>query len=167
MISRTNAMMDNPCLAYLNKPELVVRVQEFFGIQYHKSNRSKVNNSDSQVEQEEEHDKSSITVTNKLWYYIFIIGTELGDEIFYACFIPFWFWNVDGFVGRRFVFVWAALMYIGQALKDILQCPRPSKPVVKLQSKWGAEYGLPSTHAMVAVSIPFSILLYTHDRYNH
>lgn len=29
------------------------------------------------------------------------------------------------------------------------------------------EYGMPSTHAMVAVSIPFSILLYTMNRYQY
>lgn len=72
---------------------------------------------------------------------------------------------MDGAVGRRFVFVWALLMFIGQAMKDVLRCPRPGKPVVKLQpSKWSAEYGMPSTHAMVGVSIPFSILFYTQER---
>lgn len=52
-------------------------------------------------------------ITNKFWYYLFVIGTEFGDEIFYATMIPFWFWNVDGAVGRRVVFVWAVVMYIG------------------------------------------------------
>lgn len=36
---------------------------------------------------------------------------------------------------------------------------------MRLQKKWALEYGMPSTHAMVAVSIPFSVLLYTMDRY--
>lgn len=52
-------------------------------------------------------------VTNRFWYYLFVLGTELGDEIFYASMIPFWFWNVDGAVGRRVVFVWSIVMYIG------------------------------------------------------
>lgn len=169
--------MDLPWIEYLNRPELVVKVQEFFGIRYHDDNKKtddrvpvvaseKVEDakSDELSQQEGEGELAGITVTNKFWYYLFIIGTELGDEMFYACFIPFWFWNVDGVVGRRFVLVWATLMYIGQALKDILCLPRPPKPVVKLQSRWAAEYGLPSTHAMVGVSIPFSILLYTHER---
>lgn len=53
-------------------------------------------------------------ITNKFWYYLFVIGTEFGDEIFYATMIPFWFWNIDGAVGRRVVFVWAVVMYIGK-----------------------------------------------------
>lgn len=39
--------------------------------------------------------------------------------------------------------------------------------MIKLQRKWALEYGMPSTHAMVAVSIPFSILLYTMNRYQY
>ncbi|KOB75253.1 putative sphingoid base-phosphate phosphatase [Operophtera brumata] len=104
-------------------------------------------------------------VNNKFWYYVFVLGTELGDELFYATFIPFWFWNVDGAVGRRVVLVWTIVMYIGQGFKDIIRWPRPGYPVQKLQQKWAIEYGMPSTHAMVGVSIPFSILLYTMDRY--
>lgn len=117
----------------MNSPELVVKVQTWLGIKYPEVDES----------------TAGITVRNLFLYYLFVIGTELGDETFYACFIPCWFWNVDGAVGRRFVFVWALLMYIGQALKDVLRCPRPPKPVIKLQEKWAAEYGLPSTHAMV------------------
>lgn len=59
-------------------------------------------------------------------------------------------------------------MYVlGQGIKDIVRWPRPGPPVVRLQSKWALEYGMPSTHAMVAVSIPFSVLLYTMDRYQY
>lgn len=56
------------------------------------------------------------SINNKFWYYLFIIGTELGDEIFYATFIPFWFWNIDGAVGRRVVLVWTICMYVGEYL---------------------------------------------------
>lgn len=56
---------------------------------------------------------SNFTITNKFWYYLFLFGTELGDEIFYSSFIPFWFWNIDGAVGRRVVLVWAIVMTIG------------------------------------------------------
>lgn len=88
-------------------------------------------------------------INNKFWYYLFLIGTELGDEFFYATMIPFWFWNIDGAVGRRVVFVWSIVMYVGQGLKDIIRWPRPGFPVKRLQSKWSVEYGMPSTHAMV------------------
>lgn len=53
-------------------------------------------------------------INNKFWYYLFVLGTELGDELFYATFIPFWFWNIDGAVGRRVVLVWTVCMYIGK-----------------------------------------------------
>ncbi|OXU29965.1 hypothetical protein TSAR_008302 [Trichomalopsis sarcophagae] len=106
------------------------------------------------------------TIKNHFWYYLFLFGTQLGDEVFYSTFIPFWFWNIDGAVGRRIVLVWAIIMTIGQALKDIICWPRPQcPPVVRLQSKWSLEYGMPSTHAMVGVSIPFSVVLFTMNRY--
>lgn len=88
-------------------------------------------------------------ITNRFWYYLFRIGTELGDEYFYATMIPFWFWNIDGAVGRRVLFVWSVIMYVGQGLKDIIRWPRPGYPVQRLASKWSIEYGMPSTHAMV------------------
>lgn len=59
-------------------------------------------------------DHKPFEITNRFWYYLFVIGTEFGDEIFYASMIPFWFWNVDTAVGRRVVFVWAVVMYIGK-----------------------------------------------------
>ncbi|XP_063533562.1 sphingosine-1-phosphate phosphatase 1-like [Cydia strobilella] len=112
-------------------------------------------------------DEVECHINNKFWYWLFVLGTALGDEIFYATFIPFWFWNIDGAVGRRVILVWTVCMYIGQGVKDIIRWPRPGYPVKKLQTKWAIEYGMPSTHAMVGVSIPFSVLLYTMDRYEY
>uniref|UniRef100_A0A1L8DYC7 Putative sphingoid base-phosphate phosphatase n=1 Tax=Nyssomyia neivai TaxID=330878 RepID=A0A1L8DYC7_9DIPT len=172
-------------IEYLKDPELVVKCQEFFGIQY-KDRAPKVtatNGSSGGLRKEKispkktaEHDGDDSSsseeelrcrITNKFWYYLFVLGTELGDEIFYASFIPFWFWNIDGAVGRRMVMVWALVMYVGQGLKDVIRSPRPGHPVQKLQTKWALEYGLPSTHAMVSVAIPFSVLIYTLDRYQY
>lgn len=51
------------------------------------------------------------------------------------------------------------VMYVGQVMKDILKLPRPpSPPVVKLETRVDAEYGLPSTHAMAATAISFTLL---------
>lgn len=58
-------------------------------------------------------DEVECHISNKFWYWLFVIGTALGDEIFYATFIPFWFWNIDGAVGRRVILVWTVVMYIG------------------------------------------------------
>ena len=53
------------------------------------------------------------------------------------------------------------LRYIGQATKDILKIPRPlTPPVVKLEEKYLLEYGFPSTHAMAAMSISYSMLTF-------
>lgn len=173
-------------IEYLKRPELVVSVQEWFGIEYedstqtkstkensekiydhgkslnqysnypeHKKQRRKQNNESEcatntkQTENNQDDEHIRCQITNKFWYYLFVIGTELGDEIFYATMIPFWFWNIDGAVGRRVVFIWSIVMYVGQVLKDIIRWPRPGPPVQRLQSKWSIEYGMPSTHAMV------------------
>lgn len=57
------------------------------------------------------------------------------------------------------------IFFLGQGIKDIVQWPRPGAPVFRLHNKWELEYGMPSTHAMVGVSIPFSVILFTMNRY--
>lgn len=57
------------------------------------------------------------------------------------------------------------VMYVGQVMKDLLKLPRPpSPPVVKLETRVNAEYGLPSTHAMAATAISFTVLLSAPSR---
>lgn len=196
---------------YYKDPQLVARIQEYFGVDIHYDSRNKA----TAVPKDDHSEKSSTdgdnkasteangysiqenqsttkkrhnealhssdddatgtscskdakpyTIKNYFWYYLFLFGTELGDELFYSIFIPFWFWNIDGATGRRIVLVWASVMSLGQALKDIICWPRPScPPAVRLQNKWSLEYGMPSTHAMIGVSIPFSVLLFTMNRY--
>lgn len=68
---------------------------------------------DETFSSESEPESKGYIITNWAWYYLFVLGTALGDEIFYASFIPFWFWNIDGAVGRRVVLVWTVIMYIG------------------------------------------------------
>ncbi|RZF38744.1 hypothetical protein LSTR_LSTR014298 [Laodelphax striatellus] len=180
---------------YLRDPRLVLGVQRYFGVQSKSSLKKDddcVSNSlknddcprtsengsirsakkhqkqDTSLNSNSHNDEGDYIITNLFWYYLFVFGTELGDEIFYATFIPFWFWNVDGAVGRRVVMVWTIIMYIGQGIKDIVCWPRPaSPPVHRLQKKWVQEYGMPSTHAMVGISIPFSVVLYTMNRYQY
>jgi sphingosine-1-phosphate phosphatase 1 len=71
---------------------------------------------DETLSSESEPESKGYIINNWGWYYLFVLGTALGDEIFYASFIPFWFWNIDGAVGRRVVLVWAVIMYIGNFL---------------------------------------------------
>lgn len=56
---------------------------------------------------------TKLPVNNYFWYYLFVFSTQLGDEIFYSTFIPFWFWNIDAAVGRRTILVWAIVMTTG------------------------------------------------------
>ncbi|CAF0704718.1 unnamed protein product [Brachionus calyciflorus] len=106
-------------------------------------------------------------IHNRFWYYFFHLGAAMGNEIFYCLFFPFWFWNVDGAIARKVAFLWGMFMYVGQATKDILCMPRPaSPPVVKLEERYIAEYGFPSTHAMVSAGLPISLLVLSYSRYN-
>ncbi|KAK6640491.1 hypothetical protein RUM44_012186 [Polyplax serrata] len=138
-------------IEYLKQPSLVAQIQGHFGVK-----DKDENNKDNTRKEEYGNSKTAngvvrnddYVIENKFWYYLFLIGTNLGDEIFYASFIPFWFWNIDGAVGRRVVLVWTIVMYIGQGVKDIIKWPRPTHPAKRLQKKWAEEYGMPSTHAM-------------------
>ncbi|XP_014698739.1 sphingosine-1-phosphate phosphatase 2 isoform X1 [Equus asinus] len=107
-------------------------------------------------------------VKNYFYYYLFRFSAALGQEVFYITFLPFTYWNVDSYVSRRLIIIWVLVMYVGQVAKDILKWPRPfSPPVVKLEKRLIAEYGMPSTHAMAATAIPFTVLISTVDRYQY
>ncbi|XP_030236292.1 sphingosine-1-phosphate phosphatase 2 isoform X2 [Gadus morhua] len=68
--------------------------------------------------------------------------------------------KMNGYKGNEHL-----VMYVGQVLKDLLKLPRPlSPPVVKLEMRVDAEYGLPSTHAMAATAIAFTLLLSATSR---
>ncbi|KAL1463622.1 hypothetical protein WDU94_015360 [Cyamophila willieti] len=124
--------------------------------------------SENTYKREHHGDSKNYTVKNKFLYYFFYVGTYLGDEIFYSIYFPFWFWNVDYNIGRRIITVWAVNMYIGQSIKDVIKWPRPTcPPAVRVQSKWSLEYGMPSTHAMIAVAIPTASILFSCDKYNY
>jgi membrane-associated phospholipid phosphatase len=84
------------------------------------------------------------------------------------------------------ILLWSLLMYVGQALKDTLCLPRPASPrVARLEVHYAAEYGeragaaargaeavsglrlhagMPSTHAMVAASMPWYLAFIVRDR---
>ncbi|XP_077991952.1 sphingosine-1-phosphate phosphatase 2-like [Glandiceps talaboti] len=112
--------------------------------------------------------KVEYKIHNRFWYYLFLFGASLGNEVFFIAFIPFCGWNLSLFVIRRLVIVWAIVLYLGQGAKDIIKWPRPtSPPVVKLEHLYEKEYGMPSTHAMMGLSLPFTILYLTMDRYQY
>ncbi|KAM6988174.1 sphingosine-1-phosphate phosphatase 2 [Tautogolabrus adspersus] len=104
-------------------------------------------------------------VRNLILHYVFLLSAGLGHEVFYITCLPCIHWNLDPFLCRRLVNMWTVVMYIGQVMKDLLKLPRPlSPPVVKLETRVDAEYGLPSTHAMAATAISFTLLLSAPSR---
>ncbi|XP_032336231.1 sphingosine-1-phosphate phosphatase 2 [Camelus ferus] len=107
-------------------------------------------------------------VKNYFYYYLFRFSAAMGQEVFYITFLPFTHWNIDTYLSKRLVIVWVLVMYIGQVAKDILKWPRPlSPPVVKLEKRVIMEYGMPSTHAMAATTISFTLLISSMDRYQY
>ncbi|XP_064180051.1 sphingosine-1-phosphate phosphatase 1 [Anguilla rostrata] len=107
-------------------------------------------------------------IENKFLYYLFTVGTELGNELFYITFFPFFAWNVDAYVCRRLMIVWVWVMYLGQCTKDIIRWSRPaSPPVVKVEVFYNSEYSMPSTHAMAGTAIPFELFLLTYSRWEY
>lgn len=106
-----------------------------------------------------ERSKLEYEVRSPALHLLFLFSSALGHEAFYISCLPWLHWNLDPFLCRRLVNMWTVVMYVGQVLKDILKLPRPlSPPVVKLESRVDAEYGLPSTHAMAATAIAFTFL---------
>ncbi|XP_043930327.1 sphingosine-1-phosphate phosphatase 1 [Protopterus annectens] len=115
-----------------------------------------------------EEDGQAFSIKCKTLYFLFTLGTELGNELFYISFFPFWIWNVDAYVARRIILIWVWVMYLGQCTKDILRWPRPpSPPVVKVEVFYNSEYSMPSTHAMSGTAIPISLLLLTYGRWQY
>jgi len=96
---------------YLSDPELVAQIQKYYGVEriepavdnyssskqtpvHRKTVKSNDNNSSNHEENaasdtdtvSSESDAESVgyRVTNWFWYYLFTLGTALGDELFYA-----------------------------------------------------------------------------------
>ena len=99
----------------------------------------------------------------------FRLATELGHEPFYLTYFPFLVWNADTTLGRHTVMIWCISMYVGQACKVLFKWKRPPcPPAIRLVTNpvLETEYGLPSTHATVATTVPFYSLYFFYHRYN-
>ncbi|XP_066522844.1 sphingosine-1-phosphate phosphatase 2 [Hoplias malabaricus] len=164
-------------LVHLNSPELVARFQRACGLfpargqhngDTRKNHGTRERNGTVKITQGGEHEHScnlQYEVKNWTLYFLFVVSAALGHEVFYISFLPCIHWNLDPFLCRRLVNIWAVVMYIGQVMKDVLKLPRPrAPPVVKLEQRVDAEYGLPSTHAMAATAISFTLLLSATER---
>lgn len=146
----------------------VTRFQQYFGLQIihdEPDSEEKTNHRDATVEQYVPQARK-YRINNYFWFYLFSFGAKLGYEIFYSISFSYCYWNFDSFVCRRLMLVWAILMYIGQALKDIIKWPRPQGPnIIILEPAYSLEYGMPSTHAILALSMPINLFTILLDRY--
>ncbi|XP_030627824.1 sphingosine-1-phosphate phosphatase 1 [Chanos chanos] len=107
-------------------------------------------------------------IENKFLFYLFTLGTELGNEMFFIVFFPFLMWNVDAYVSRQLIVVWVLVLLLGQSTKDLVRWTRPaSPPVVKVEVFYNSEYSMPSTHAMTGTAIPFCLFLLTYNRWEY
>jgi hypothetical protein len=98
----------------------------------------------------------------------FRLAAELGYEPFYITVLPAMIWNVDSQVARHVVIIWCISMYVGQACKQLFKICRPSSPpALRLEQNpdLETEYGFPSTHAIVSITIPFYYLYSCFGRY--
>lgn len=75
--------------------------------------------SDASKESTDAKNAKNYVVENKFWYFFFLFGTYLGDEVGYAVSIPFLLWNIDAVVARKLVLVWTIVMYIGEIFERL------------------------------------------------
>jgi len=160
----------------LNSPHLVSSIQSFFGLKLIKILDKPTKSGGSTPSTKSNHYEMPMIDKNKtclysrsseLVYNFFMIMTGLGNEYFYIFFLPMLMWNFNDKLTFLTTLSWAFSMYLGQASKDIIQIPRPATPpVIKLEYRFLKEWGFPSTHAMAATSISFTLVSLIFKEYN-
>lgn len=103
---------------------------------------------------------------NILIHTLFHLFSALGDEQVLISLLSFVLWNVDEKAFIRVYLSLAISLYLGQYAKDTFLESRPlSPPVIRVPQKYVDEYSMPSTHAMIGVVMPFSLVYFTTQRY--
>lgn len=104
---------------------------------------------------------------NKFLHYYFLIASHVASHTFYIVCLPLFWWLNCYQLGRIFIGAWLLCYYIGQGCKDILTLPRPTHSLVcKLERYYEEEYGMPSTHSMIALIAPCVAIWYNYNYYN-
>lgn len=105
------------------------------------------------------------------WRSVFYLVSEvyfraasmLGEEVTFVLLLPFLWWHFETRLAESVVFMWCFACYAGHVLKDLLQLPRPyAHTVVRLEHHHECEYGLPSTHAIAATTLPLCLVLHCY-----
>ena len=166
----------------LGEKELVVKFQQFCGLQWKKraNHESKDIHSDLEITQSEKNsdeylqnggaEKFDIQYPdfeyNSVVHVLFYLSSALGDEQVLIALLSFVLWNIDLKAVIRTYMSLAISLYLGQAAKDTFLAPRPpSPPVIRVEKKYAEEYSTPSTHAMIGLVVPFSLVYYTHENF--
>lgn len=105
--------------------------------------------------------KADGTVTNKFLNIYFRMASTAGEEIFSLMPLLFWFMLP---VAVPFLTNFLVLQITGQLAKDFFCLPRPvsppgaKNPIIKLDTHFETEFGLPSTHTIAGL-LPLTTLL--------
>ena len=166
----------------LGEKELVVQFQQFCGLQWKKmaNDESKDIHSDLEITQCETKpnkylqnggsEMSNIQHSgfeyNSVVHVLFYLSSALGDEQVLIALLSFVLWNIDLQAVIRVYLSLAISLYLGQGAKDTFVAPRPpSPPVIRVEKKYAEEYSTPSTHAMIGLVVPFSLVYYSHENF--
>lgn len=90
----------------------------------------------------------------------FSIASMLGEEIFYILFLPLSAWVVSSQFAVHLTMLLAMSVGGGNILKNLFKIPRPSHPPVWVPNEAEKDYGLPSTHTMTAITLPWYFVVY-------
>eukprot|EP01112_Ceratiomyxa_fruticulosa_P014197 TRINITY_DN4049_c0_g1_i2.p1 TRINITY_DN4049_c0_g1~~TRINITY_DN4049_c0_g1_i2.p1 ORF type:complete len:443 (+),score=56.49 TRINITY_DN4049_c0_g1_i2:293-1621(+) len=97
---------------------------------------------------------------NKVLDVFFFCASILGDELFYIMFLPLCCWVFSYRLASHMSLLMSLNVGLGNIFKNILSLPRPPSPPVWLNSSRQLDHGMPSTHTMSAVSLPWYWILY-------
>lgn len=84
----------------------------------------------------------------------------LGEEIFYILFLPLSAWVVSSQFAVHLTMLLAMSVGIGNILKNIFKIPRPPHPPVWVHTDTEKDYGMPSTHTMTAITLPWYFVIF-------
>ncbi|GAA6074990.1 sphingosine-1-phosphate phosphatase 2 [Tachysurus ichikawai] len=103
-------------VSYLSSSELVAGFQRACGLfpapratHVRSTKTHRLANGTSPTCQDGEHAENGRTCDVRNWplYFLFVVSANLGNEVFYISFLPFIHWNLDPFLCRRLVNMWA------------------------------------------------------------
>ena len=88
----------------------------------------------------------------------------LGNSIQYVLLLPTPFWFAGATAGRKLLFVHYLAFFLNNAVKDLLQLPRPplSLALESGVASLSNEYGAPSTHTSCAIAFAAYCTAHAH-----